>query len=252
MTEQQATDSPKRDLEQITSSWFLFLTTFRRNALSMDASVSWTRDKLLGILDEMERAVESDGPLRFALSEAKFPLVYFADEILLNCGWANEAEWERQLLEIEIFRTQNAGQDFFARAEDPNLKDPQVVEIYYKCLCLGFAGQYTDQPMRLREVRENLLRHFPRKQQEGSRFCPEAYHHTDRRNFVKLPMVATVRIVIATAALIGLILFASHWITTETLDGVNVDLDEIQQKNNSGNPWDNLIDRAATPLESDG
>jgi type IV/VI secretion system ImpK/VasF family protein len=236
--------APHQDLTSITRSWFLFLTTFRRNAQSMDASVEWTRNKLQGLLDEMTQAASTDLKLKTSFDEAKYPLVYFADEVLLNCGWPNEGEWERKLLEIEVFQTQHAGQDFFRRAEDPGLTDQEVIKVYFKCICLGFAGQYADQPMLLREMRERLFARLSVKQQEGTRFCPAAYDHTDRRNFVKLPMVATARITIATLAFIILILWVSRWTTANTLQSVAEGLNQIQEENRNPNPWQGLIDLA--------
>ncbi|MBU0754716.1 MAG: DotU family type IV/VI secretion system protein [Planctomycetes bacterium] len=235
-------NDPKRDLEAVTASWFLFLTTFRTNVASMNATVDWTRNKLKGLLNEMTQAAAGDLKLKSSFEQAKYPLVYFADEVLLNCGWDHVGEWERKLLESEIFQSQYGGQDFFKRAEDPNLRDPEVIEVFYKCLSLGFAGAYADKPMMLRDMRERLLSRLPVKQQDGTRFCPKAYEHTDRRNFVKLPMVATARIAIATLAFIVVILWASRWTTAGKLETVTEGLQQIQGKNSNPDPWKKLID----------
>ena len=196
-------DGARPGLRDLTRDWFLFLSTFRRQVRSMPADVDWVRGRLEGLLASMERRAASDPRLEVRLKDARQPLVYLADEILLNSNWDGEAAWERDLLETRLFGTQHAGQDFFDRLDRAmNQDDVELLEIYYKAICLGFRGRLVKQPVVLSEIRRNLFRRLKSTPVEGSRFCPDAYDSIDDRDFVKLPAVATARILIALVAVL--------------------------------------------------
>ncbi|MCB9897633.1 MAG: DotU family type IV/VI secretion system protein [Planctomycetes bacterium] len=193
----------KHALRELTRDWFLFLATFRRQVRSMPADVEWVRSRLEDMLKSMERRAASDPRLEARLRDARPPLVYLADEILLDCGWDGEAAWERDLLETRVFGTQHAGQDFFDRLDRAmNQDDVELLEIYHKAICMGFRGRLVKQPAVLGEIRRNLFRRLKTQPVEGARFCPEAYESIDDRDFVKLPAVATARILIALVAVL--------------------------------------------------
>ena len=201
MTESAET-AKRTDLEALTSEWFLFLTTFRRNVEAMPGDVSWVRRKLNSLLDQMDRESLRDPKLHQQFGEVKYPLVYFADEVLLNSWWAGEPEWASELLEDNRFLTRQGGKDFFIRMQAPDLQDPEILNIYLKCLSLGFRGHFVRKPLQLREARERLLARLNLGRPSGHRFCPDSYLHTDARDFVKLPAVATAKIAACTLAVI--------------------------------------------------
>lgn len=199
----RAGENARPGLRDVTRDWFLFLSTWRRQVRAMPADPDWVRGRLEGLLASMERRAASDPRLESRFKEARQPLVYLADEILLNSGWAGEAAWERDLLETRVFGTQHAGQDFFDRLDRAmNQDDIELLEIYFKCICLGFRGRLVKQPVVLAEIRRNLFRRLKTAPIEGARFCPEAYESIDDRDFMKLPAVATARILIALVAVL--------------------------------------------------
>ncbi|MFH1999330.1 MAG: DotU family type IV/VI secretion system protein [Planctomycetota bacterium] len=236
-------------LIDLTAPWFLFLTTLQRKMHSQDhgggasggsgndeatmdpATMDWVEGKVRGFLEDMRQAALHNPGLSVAIQEAKYPLVYFTIEVLQGCGWPEDPVRELRLFAPDTFDTQIGGEDFFTRARDLNPQNPEVIEIFFKCLCLGFKGRYADQLMRLREERERLMRRLPLDRISGPHFCPQAYEYTDTRDFVKLPMVATLRIAIAAVALICLIFWVSYKYTSSTLDDVGKGLKTIQQLN---------------------
>jgi len=210
------------DLRQLTRSWFLFLSTCRRQAQAMPADPQWMRDKLQGLLADMERRAKVDPRLEASLREAKYPLVYLADEILLSCHWAGEAAWAADLLETRCFGTQHAGQDFFVRLDQALERDDAGLhEVYFKCLCLGFRGRLVKQPEALQNMRRDLFRRLPAERLSGARFCPETYENTDERSFVKLPIVAAARIVIVLVALLLGIFVVANYTFQSRLEELN-------------------------------
>lgn len=212
--------SPSPTLATLTRPWFLFLGAYRRNVAQMPADSAWVRAQLRRLLHEMDTAAANDSALQHKLRAARHALAYFADEVLLNCRWAGEGAWARELLETELFGTQHAGRDFFERLHDPSLQDREVLEVYFQCLCLGFRGALTRKPLQLREERELLAARIGVGHTVGPRFCREAYEHTDARNFNMLPVVAVLRIAVIAVLAIACIYATRSWLIRTTVDGI--------------------------------
>jgi type IV/VI secretion system ImpK/VasF family protein len=204
-------EKPAGNLWDLTRRWFLFLSTCRRQAQALPADPEWMRGKLEDLLAEMERKAAADPRIEAALGEATYPLVYLADEILLTCGWAGEAAWAADLFETRKFGTQHAGLDFFTRLDQALSSDKQdLLQVFFQCLCLGFKGKLIKQPEAIHNLRRDLYRRLPAERITGTRLCPEAYEHTDRRTFVKLPVVAAARTVVALVAFLVAILIVAN------------------------------------------
>jgi type VI secretion system protein ImpK len=78
------------------------------------------------------------------LAEARYALVAFLDEQVGKASWSGRAEWMARPLQFELYRDNNAGEDFFVRlnALIRSGDRPLAVQIYYVCLSLGFRGTY--------------------------------------------------------------------------------------------------------------
>lgn len=79
---------------------------------------------------------------------AIFAVVAFLDETILNLRNPIFADWPRQPLQEELFGHHIAGEVFFqhlqkALGRNDNHVTADVLEIYYLCLLLGFAGRYS-------------------------------------------------------------------------------------------------------------
>jgi type VI protein secretion system component VasF len=89
--------------------------------------------------------------------------------------------------------------------------DPPVLSVYYKCLALGFQGKMLKQRPELAELRRNVYHRLKLSGADGSRVCPEAYEPLDEREFQKLPVIGTARILIVlVATLVLVVLFATQ------------------------------------------
>lgn len=103
------------------------------------------RDKIDGMLRELER---QGATLRYSpeqVQAVKFALAAFTDETALDPASPYRDEWEKLALQLKYFGDQVAGITFFERLEGL-LRRPEenaeAVEVYYLCLLFGFKGRY--------------------------------------------------------------------------------------------------------------
>lgn len=123
---------------------------------------------LLGLAPELERAALPENPdllrarLLDALTQARDSAVtagvplsradqgaWFVgallDDIALNTPWGGSSGWPRMPLVVSMYGNVDAGERFFDLAEDliryPE-RDPQLMELVFLCLSLGFRGKY--------------------------------------------------------------------------------------------------------------
>jgi len=79
---------------------------------------------------------------------AVFAVVAFLDESILNSRNPLFADWPRKPMQEELFGTHMAGEVYFqnlqkllGQSDSAELAD--LLEVYYLCLLLGFAGRYS-------------------------------------------------------------------------------------------------------------
>ena len=88
--------------------------------------------------------------------EARFAVLSWVDELVLNSPWQHRSEWQHLML--TYYATLNAGNQFFDRLERQPVSARDVREMYYLCLALGFEGKFAlaGNPNALRELRRTL------------------------------------------------------------------------------------------------
>lgn len=106
------------------------------------------RSKAESLVSAMEqRARDADFPAPL-IEMAKFALVGFLDETILQSNWALRDLWAGNPLQLQYFNEFNAGEEFYTKLETlRNADDPKkldVLEVYFLCLALGFKGKYAD------------------------------------------------------------------------------------------------------------
>jgi type VI secretion system protein ImpK len=79
---------------------------------------------------------------------ATFAVIAFLDESILNLRHPIFADWPRQPLQEERYGHHVAGEVFFQNlqkllARTDSAQTGDVLEVYYLCLLLGFAGRYS-------------------------------------------------------------------------------------------------------------
>ena len=74
---------------------------------------------------------------------AKYALVSWVDEVLIEAPWAAREWWYNNVLEVDHFESRIANTEFFIREKDAaKLTRRDALEVYYLCVVLGFRGFY--------------------------------------------------------------------------------------------------------------
>lgn len=73
---------------------------------------------------------------------ARFALVAWIDETIMNSAWVHRDQWKHDLLQRTYYNTTDAGEIFFDRLNSIGLPQREVREVYYLCLAMGFQGRY--------------------------------------------------------------------------------------------------------------
>jgi type VI secretion system protein ImpK len=107
-------------------------------------SSSELRQRLMGLLERMVTEGRRAGVADADLAEARYALVAFVDEQVMRSDWQGRAEWMSHPLQLELYRENTAGENFFVRLRSllRGGNRAVAVEVYYLCLALGFSGAY--------------------------------------------------------------------------------------------------------------
>lgn len=130
------------------------------------------------LLEKARRAALDDGVTPADFDAALFPVVAWADEMLISLDWPGAREWPRRLLQKRLFNLTTAGIEFFARLDRLEREAVELTEVYFTCLCLGFQGRYSydRHPRELAEIRQQLLsRLVTQPMSSDDRLIPEGY-----------------------------------------------------------------------------
>ncbi|GJM44549.1 MAG: hypothetical protein DHS20C21_13910 [Gemmatimonadota bacterium] len=123
----------------------LFSLTLSLRASSGYGSEPELRAKIGEYLDRIDQQGQRVGIPREDLEAAKFPLVAFIDETILNSNWEGRELWRERPLQLDRYGETVAGERFFERLDKLRAQGSakaELMEIYYLCLALGFEGKY--------------------------------------------------------------------------------------------------------------
>ncbi|HMN24231.1 MAG: DotU family type IV/VI secretion system protein [Ignavibacteriaceae bacterium] len=166
----QAIDK-KKNLSDIASECFILILQLRATTNYGTADV--LKSKVLDMFDKFENNARKIGVDNEKVRLAKFALVAFLDETIISSDWSEKNEWLTEPLQIKLFDTFNAGEEFFTNMSTLRQRtsaNKDVLEIYYLCLSLGFKGKYQLQsPENLRRIIDDL----------NLELHPEAYRSID-------------------------------------------------------------------------
>jgi type VI secretion system protein ImpK len=76
---------------------------------------------------------------------AKYALVSWIDEMLVEAPWDGRDWWSNNVLEVELFSTRQCYDQFYVKAKEAStLPQRDALEVFYICVVLGFRGLYRD------------------------------------------------------------------------------------------------------------
>lgn len=74
---------------------------------------------------------------------AKYALVCWIDELLVNAPWQGADWWKNNVFEYEFFNTRERFHQFYLRAKEAHTAgNRNALEVFYICVILGFRGAY--------------------------------------------------------------------------------------------------------------
>jgi type IV/VI secretion system ImpK/VasF family protein len=102
-------------------------------------SVDEVYTKARMLIEQARNEARAAGKAPPAVESAAFAVVAWFDEIITrNPSWWSQAS----PLQVSLFNTNNAGNEFFEHLSNLKGGDDEVREVYYHALLLGFVGQY--------------------------------------------------------------------------------------------------------------
>ena len=96
-------------------------------------------------LERFQSAARDAGYGKAETADGLLAMVALLDEAVLTSEWSGKAGWRSKTLAQELFDINTAGEEFFIRLERLRQKpgeNTDVLEVYFKCLTLGFEGRY--------------------------------------------------------------------------------------------------------------
>jgi len=96
------------------------------------------------LIDARDAAVGMGAPLTRANQAAWF-VAALLDDIALNTPWGGHSDWPRQPLVVGLSGDVDAGTKFFDRLDELQRyanRDPELLELAFTCVALGFRGKY--------------------------------------------------------------------------------------------------------------
>jgi type VI secretion system protein ImpK len=74
---------------------------------------------------------------------AKYALVSWVDEMLVETFWNGREWWSENVMEIDLFNTRQCNEEFFLKAHKAaQQRGRDALEVFYVCVILGFRGLY--------------------------------------------------------------------------------------------------------------
>lgn len=146
--------------------------------------------RLEDILKSQYNQMKTHGGSLSALyyQDAQYAMAALADETFINLPWKGKEEWENNLLESQLYSTQDAGDQFFKKLDTflatRDRTSADVAMVYLLTLGLGFQGKFRgekDQKIltHYKQALYNLIMDIsPQFEEVARKLCPQAYDFT--------------------------------------------------------------------------
>ena len=166
------------------------------------------------LIDARDSAVGMGVPMTRANQAAWF-VAALIDDIALNTPWGGHSSWPHQPLVVGLSGEVDAGTKFFDRLEEllryPN-RDPEMLELGFHCLNLGFRGKHRVQgrtgDSALLALRSAIARAIRNPEAEAAELSPhwQGVVAPDEKPRFAVPLwtIALAAVAIMTATYVGL------------------------------------------------
>ena len=148
----------KKNLSDLSSECLILILQLRSTNDYGESEV--LKSRVYEMFERFESNARKFGIDNEKIRLAKFALVAFLDETIISSSWPQKEAWLSEPVQIKLFETFNAGEEFFNFLNELSQRtgaNKEVLEVYYLCLSLGFKGQYQLQsPENLRKIIDDL------------------------------------------------------------------------------------------------
>lgn len=131
-------------IHEVTGRCLDSLIQLRRAAPESLPPPEQVRAQLSGLIDDLLERAANQGFAHAECQDIAYAVVALADEIAMGKSEEFRGGWLRQLLQLQYFGENTAGDGFFRRLQELR-SDPQraeVLRVYHLCLLLGFKGRF--------------------------------------------------------------------------------------------------------------
>ncbi len=99
------------------------------------------RIRIIALIDQAEALIGAGQEWDLA----KYAIVSWVDEVLVDTPWEGQEWWSNNVLEMALFTTRACYEQFFVRAKEASTLDRRdALEVFYVCAVLGFRGLYRE------------------------------------------------------------------------------------------------------------
>lgn len=139
---------------------FAYGVMLQKQMANSQPSYQSVREYIMRNFHEAAMNVRSTGIDPRDYDYARFAICCWLDELLLNLPWVHRDEWQRSLLQTELYQSMRGGDEFFERLNQLAPDQNTIREVYYQCMALGFKGRFCHDgdEMILQQLKRSSLR----------------------------------------------------------------------------------------------
>lgn len=116
-----------------------YLTDLKRKlAKGEQLSPDVVKKDAKSLLADVENSLLKYPDFHTRLDLIKYVLTALIDEVIIFSSWEYNNDWQANPLEMELFGKSIAGERFFELLENDGYRDPELAELFFVCLAIGF------------------------------------------------------------------------------------------------------------------
>jgi type VI secretion system protein ImpK len=132
------------------------------------------RQQIRAALEEAQLKAAATTQLAHDFELAKYALVYWIDEVLINSSWSHALEWRQQILEWDIFQERLRADRFYEQAQvAERLAGTDPLETFFLCVALGFRGRNVDNHAELQQWAARVYTRIAVGNTQPDKFTPD-------------------------------------------------------------------------------
>lgn len=169
----------KLNLVDLAAPVFAVSATLPRDPGQDQPDYGILRGEAMTVLQTFERESAALGIDPTDVQEASYALAVFFDEAVNRSEWIHRIAWGQEPLGVVLHNDPIGGVNFYERLKRLGGRRPDLHEVFFACLTLGFRGVLAnDEPGRRRIIEDELaiIRPRPVLPNKKIRLFPDGYH----------------------------------------------------------------------------